>query len=56
MLNRASNADRNIQLRRDDLAGLADLIVVRHDARINGCARDAERRTELAASGSGTFV
>ena len=37
----------DVELRRDDLAGLADLVVVRHEAGIDGGARGAERGTEL---------
>jgi hypothetical protein len=33
MLDRAGNADRDIDFRGDDLAGLADLVVVRRIAR-----------------------
>ena len=47
MLDRARDADRDVQLRRDDLAGLADLIVVRHEARIDCCARCAQRCVQL---------
>src|SRR6185436_972103 len=35
MLNRARDADRDVEFRRHDLAGLADLVVVRHEARID---------------------
>src|SRR6185312_16071445 len=34
MLDRAGNADRDIEVGGDDLAGLADLIIIRHKARI----------------------
>ncbi|SAL03951.1 hypothetical protein AWB77_06906 [Caballeronia fortuita] len=47
MLDRARDADRHIQLRRDDLARLADLEVVRHIACIDRRARCAQRRAEL---------
>ena len=36
MLNRTGNTDRDVQVRRDDLAGLAHLPVVRHKAGIDG--------------------
>src|SRR6185369_13339396 len=35
MLDRTGNADREVQLRRDDLAGLADLVVVGHEPGID---------------------
>ena len=41
MLDRAGNADSDIQRRRDDLAGLADLPIVWHIAGIDGSARGA---------------
>src|SRR5206468_5718460 len=44
---RAGNADRNIDLRSDDLAGLPDLIVVRRIAGIDRRARRTERCAEL---------
>ncbi|CAE6865191.1 hypothetical protein R69776_08215 [Paraburkholderia nemoris] len=47
MLDRARDADRHIQLRRNDLAGLADLIVVRYEARIHCRARCAQRCVQL---------
>src|SRR3546814_6774963 len=47
MLGRARDADREIDFRRDDLAGLADLIVVGDIARIDRGARRAERRVQL---------
>ncbi|SAK99126.1 hypothetical protein AWB82_07270 [Caballeronia glebae] len=47
MLNRARDADGHIQLRRDDLAGLAHLKIVRNIARIDCRARCAQRRAEF---------
>ncbi len=47
MLDRARDADGDIQLRRDDLAGLADLVVVRHEAGVDRGARGAQRGVEL---------
>ena len=49
MLDRARDADRHVQLRRDDLAGLADLQLIRRVAGIHRRARGAHRRTELSA-------
>ena len=46
MLDRAGNTHRDIQLRRDDLAGLPDLIVVRHKARIHRRPAGTHRRTQ----------
>ena len=40
------NADRDIELGRDDLAGLADLVVVGHEAGIDGRPARADRRAE----------
>ena len=47
MLDRAGNADRDIQVGRHDLAGLADLVVVRHEARIHRRARGADGGAQL---------
>ncbi len=47
MLDRARNADRDIDLRRDDLAGLADLIIVGRLARIDRGAAGADPGAEL---------
>ena len=47
VLDRARDADRDIQFRRDDLPGLPDLIVVRHKPGIDRGARRADRRPEL---------
>ncbi len=47
MLDRAGNADRDVELGSDDLAGLADLVVVRHEARIDRGARGADAGAEL---------
>ncbi|MNF87279.1 hypothetical protein D3C84_697430 [compost metagenome] len=47
MLDGAADADGDVQLRRDDLAGLADLHVVGHETGIDRGARGTDRRTEL---------
>src|SRR5690606_28086100 len=47
VLDGTGDADRDIQLRRDDLAGLADLHVVGHEAGIDGSARSAYRGAKL---------
>ena len=47
MLDRAGNADRDIEVWRDDLAGLADLIVVGRIAGVDRGARGADRGAEL---------
>src|SRR5262247_3287320 len=47
MLDGAGDADRYIEVGGDDLAGLADLIVVRHEARVDGRARGADCGAEL---------
>ena len=47
MLDGTGNTDGNIEVWRHDLAGLADLIVVRDKAGINGSARGADGRAEL---------
>src|SRR4029077_7513580 len=47
MLDGARDPDRDVELRCDDLAGLADLVVVRHKAGIDRGARGAYRRAEL---------
>src|SRR5690606_20982358 len=41
------DADRDVQLRRDDFAGLTDLHVVRHEAGVNGRARSANGSAQL---------
>ena len=38
VLNRAGNTHRDVQLRRDDFAGLADLQIIGHKARIHRSA------------------
>ncbi|CAG4904920.1 hypothetical protein R69919_03226 [Paraburkholderia gardini] len=43
MLDRTRDAHRHVQLRRHDLAGLAHLVVVRHETRIDCCTRGAQR-------------
>ena len=47
VLDRARDADRDVELGRDDLAGLADLVVVRHEAGVDRGARGADRGAEL---------
>ena len=47
VLDRARDADRDVELRGDHLAGLADLPVVRRIARVDRRARGAHRRAEL---------
>src|SRR5258708_6372960 len=47
MLDGARDADRDIELGRDDLAGLADLEVVRHKAAIARRQRPAHRPADL---------
>ncbi len=47
MLDRAGNADRDIDLRGDDLAGLADLVVVGRIAGIDRGAAGADGGAEL---------
>ena len=47
MLDGARNPDSDVELRRDDLAGLADLEVVGHEAGIHRGARGADRGAEL---------
>src|SRR6185295_16157454 len=47
MLDRTRNADRDVEVRRHDLAGLPDLPVVRRVARVHGGARGADRRADL---------
>src|SRR5262249_45639851 len=42
VLDRARDADRDIEVGGDDLAGLADLIIIGHEARIDGGARGAD--------------
>ncbi len=47
VLDRSGNADRDIDVRRDDLAGLADLIIVGRIAGIDRSSRGSDRRSEL---------
>src|SRR5262249_13555430 len=47
MLDRAGDADSDVEVGRDHLAGLADLPVVWRIAGIDGCAACADRGTEL---------
>src|SRR5436190_1544794 len=46
VLDRAGDPDRDVEVGRDDLAGLPDLVVVRDEARVDGRARRAERGIE----------
>ena len=50
MLHGAGDAQGDVQLRRDDFAGLADLQLVRRDARIDQCPRAAGRAAKASAS------
>ena len=52
MLDRARDADREIEFGRDDLARLADLVIVRRIARIDRGARRADGGTEFVGQGS----
>ena len=47
MLDRSGDADGDVKLRRHDLAGLSDLIVVRHEARVDGGAAGADGGVQL---------
>ena len=47
VLDRAGDADGDVEVRRDDLAGLPDLVVVGHVARVDRRARGADRGFEL---------
>mmetsp|Transcript_57270 Transcript_57270/g.149211 ORF Transcript_57270/g.149211 Transcript_57270/m.149211 type:complete len:290 (-) Transcript_57270:243-1112(-) len=51
MLNGAADAHGHIELGRHDLAGLADLQLVRHEAGINCCTRCAERGIQFVTKG-----
>ena len=46
MLDRAADPEREVELRLDDLAGLADLLGVRDPARVDGRPRRPDRATE----------
>src|SRR3979411_1092443 len=46
-LARTRNADGNVKFRRDDLAGLTDLVVVRHEAGVDGGAAGADTGAPL---------
>ena len=56
MLDRAGDADRDIDFRSDDLAGLADLIVVGDIARINRSARSTDAGAELVGERGDDFL
>ncbi len=47
MLDRAGDTDRDVQLWRNDLAGLTDLHVVGHETGIDGSARSTNRSAQL---------
>ncbi len=47
MLDRAGDAHRDVELGRDDLAGLADLVVVGDEPRVHCGARGADGRAQL---------
>src|SRR5690606_23437351 len=49
MLDGTGYADSDVKLGSDNLAGLADLVIVRHEARIDGCARGTHSGTELVS-------
>ena len=51
MLDRARNADRDVKIRRDDLAGLADLLVVRRVAASTAAREAPIAAPSLSASG-----
>src|SRR5690606_33798227 len=51
VLNGTGDADRDVQLRSDDLAGLTDLHVVRHEAGVDGGTRGADGGTQLVGQG-----
>ncbi|CRM62183.1 hypothetical protein [Pseudomonas sp. 25 R 14] len=51
MLDRAGDTDRDVQLWRNDLAGLADLHVVGYEACVDRRARSADRRAQLVGQG-----
>ncbi|KAF1854083.1 hypothetical protein Lal_00005300 [Lupinus albus] len=51
MLDGARDADGDIEVRRDDLAGLADLIVVRDEAGIDGGAAGTDGGPQLVGDG-----
>jgi hypothetical protein len=47
MLDGAGDADREVKLRRNDLAGLANLVVIRDKTGVDRSTGGTERRTEL---------
>ncbi|MNC97180.1 hypothetical protein D3C83_147540 [compost metagenome] len=47
MLDRAGNANGDVELRRHDLAGLPDLVVVGNEPGVYCRARRSDRRSEL---------
>src|SRR3954464_5238643 len=51
MLDRAGDADGDVEVRRHHLAGLADLVVVGHVARVDGRAAGTETGAELVGQG-----
>ena len=52
MLDGARNSNRDIKIRRHNLAGLAYLPVVRRIAGVDGSARSTDRGAELASAGA----
>jgi hypothetical protein len=50
VLDRTGDTDGDVQLRRDDLAGLADLHVVGHETRIDRGARRADGGAQLVGN------
>jgi hypothetical protein len=56
MLDRAGDADRDIDFGRDDLAGLADLIVIGHIPRINRSAARTDCCAELVSEREDDFL
>ena len=56
MLDGAGDADRDVELRRDDLAGLADLPVVRRVAGVDGGTRCADGGAELVGDRQDDFL
>ena len=55
MLDRAGDTDGDVQLWRNDLAGLADLHVVGYETCVNGCAGSADRSAQLVGQGVQVF-
>ena len=47
MLNRARDANRDVKLWRDDLAGLANLVIIRDKSGVDRCTTGAKGGTKL---------